>query len=86
MEMAKCYNCQLCVVTEEGYKDCVCPKREDKDGVCIHWNGKPMPFWHCKLTVQCEDCGELRSLIAMGKASMMPNKCFPKGGRPCDYL
>lgn len=35
---------------------------------------------------KCNDCEELYSLIAQGKASHMPNKCFPVGGRPCSYL
>lgn len=35
---------------------------------------------------KCSDCAELHNLIIERKASHMPNKCFPKGGKPCDYL
>jgi len=35
---------------------------------------------------KCNDCEELYALIDRGKASMMPSKCYPKGGEPCPYL
>jgi hypothetical protein len=38
------------------------------------------------LKPRCEDCDEHRQKIAEHKASMMPAKCFPVGGKPCLYL
>lgn len=36
--------------------------------------------------VQCKDCHELHSMIANGKASILPSKCFPVGGSPCSFI
>lgn len=36
--------------------------------------------------VVCSDCEELRGMIAEHKASMMPSKCYPVGGRACRFI
>lgn len=35
---------------------------------------------------RCDDCEYLERLIKQGKASHMPNKCYPAGGTKCRYL
>lgn len=35
---------------------------------------------------KCRDCDSLYDDIDEGKASMMLSKCFPKNGKPCEYL
>lgn len=34
----------------------------------------------------CEDCQRLHELITEGKASILPSKCYPANGEPCQYI
>ena len=36
--------------------------------------------------VRCSECEELHDMVTTGKASILPSKCYPVGGSPCQFI
>ena len=69
------HNCPVCCCVGDLPADCW--KTIKPLTPFIGLDGKP---------VRCSECEELHGMITKGKASILPSKCYPAGGSPCQFI